>query len=217
MFRKSLFALVNNLKEHNRNSVSVFVWGEEMKPVDTSLKSLLFPNINEDGWKFISVSAFLSLFLLIIWLPLGYVAIAFTLWCFYAFRDPDRVVPDLGDIAVAPADGKVVSIIREKGPEVLGLSNKNFVKISIIPNVTDVNINRIPTKSKVLNCYYDCEVKFSHSFDKKNISNERMLIALKSVSGREIIIEQTATFLAPRIKNKIQKGDEFLTGQRRIC
>lgn len=185
-----------------------------MKPVDTSLKSLLFPNINEDGWKFVSALAFLSLFLLIIWLPLGCVAVALTLWCFYAFRDPDRVVANLSDIVVAPADGKIVAISHEKSPEILGLGNKNFIKISIVSGVFDVNVNRIPTKAKVINCYYDDEIKFSRSFNKNNISNEKMLIALKSISGRELVIQQTATFCAPRIVNKLKKGDEFLTGQR---
>ena len=185
-----------------------------MKTVDTSLKALFFPNINEDGWKFISILAFFSLILLLIWLPLGCVAIVFTVWCFYSFRDPDRIVPDIGGIVVAPADGKVVAITREKGPDVLGLGNKNFIKISIFSSIFDVNVNRIPTKSKVVGCYYDDEIKFSHSFDKNNIGNERMLIALKSVDGAELVLQQTTTFCAPRIKNTLKKGDEFLTGQR---
>lgn len=185
-----------------------------MKPVDTSFKSLLFPNINEDGWKFVSIFALVSLILLIIWIPLGCVAIVLTVWCFYSFRDPDRITPDLSDIVVAPSDGRVVSIIREKGPDILGLQNKNFIKISIFSNIFDVNINRIPAKSKVLNIYHENEVKFSHSFDKNNIDNEKILIALKCAGGRDVVIRQTTTFCTSRIKNKIKKGDEFLTGQR---
>lgn len=185
-----------------------------MKSVDTSFKSFLLPNINEDGWKFVSIFAFISLILLVIWLPLGCISIVLTIWCFYSFRDPDRVTPMLNDIVVSPSDGKVVSIVREKGPDVLGLENKNFTKISIVSDIFDVNVNRIPTKSKTINCFYDDEVKFSHSFDKNNIGNEKMLILLKSASGREIVIQQTATFCAPRIKNIIKKGSEFLTGQR---
>ena len=184
-----------------------------MKSVDTSVKTLLFPNINEDGWKFISISAILSLVFLILWLPLGCVAIGISVWIFYSFRDPDRITPDINDIIVAPADGKVVALTKEKGPDVLGLSNKTFNKISIYSNIFDVNIARIPTKSRVVNVYHDDEVKFSHSLDKNNIGNERMLIALKSSGNRDVAVVQTATFFAPRIKNSLKKGDEFLTGQ----
>ena len=105
-----------------------------MKSVDTSVKTLLFPNINEDGWKFISISAILSLVFLILWLPLGCVAIGISVWIFYSLRDPDRITPDINDIIVAPADGKVVALTKEKGPDVLGLSNKTFNKISIYSN-----------------------------------------------------------------------------------
>ena len=185
-----------------------------MKPVDTSVKTILFPNIHEDGWKFISISAILSLVLLMLWFPLGCAAIGITVWIFYSFRDPDRITPDINDIIVAPADGKIVAITKEKGPDVLGLSNKNYIKISIFSNIFDININRIPTKSRIISVYHDDEVKFSHSLDKNNIENERMPIALKSTNGQTVVLQQTATFCAPRIKNKLKKGDEFLTGQR---
>ncbi len=185
-----------------------------MKAIDTSLKSFLFPNINDDGWKFISISAFFSLIFFIIWIPLGLMAIALTVWCFYAFRDPDRITPNLSDIIVAPADGKIVSITKEKGPEVLGLGNKNFIKISIVSNIFDVNVTRIPAKSRVLNLFYDSGAKFLHSTDKNSINNERMLIALKSTGGREVVVQQTTTFCSARIRNNLKKGDEFLTGQR---
>ena len=185
-----------------------------MKSVDTSLKSLIFPNINEDGWKFISILAICSLILLIIWLPLGCVSVILTVWCFYAFRDPDRIIPNLNDIVVAPIDGKVISITREKGPDVLGLGNKTFTRIGIFTSISDVSVGRMPLKSKIQSCYYDDEVKFSHSFDKNNIGNERMLFAFKNISGKEFVLEQTSTFCAPRIKYSLKKGDEFSAGQR---
>lgn len=185
-----------------------------MKTIDTSVKSLLLPNINEDGWKFISILAVISLVLLMVWLPLGCVAVVLTIGCFYAFRDPDRITPNLNNIVVAPADGKVISITREKGPDVLGLSNKNFTRIGIFSSIVDVSVARMPTKAKVMSCYYDNEVKFSHSFDKNDLDNERMLISLKSTSGRELAVQQTATFCAGRIRTSIKKNDEFLAGQR---
>lgn len=185
-----------------------------MKPIDTSVKNIIFPNINEDGWKFISILAIVTLILLIIYVPLGCAAILITIGCFYAFRDPNRITPNLSNVMVAPADGKIVSICKEKGPDVFGLNNKTFTKISIYSSVFDVCISRIPAKSKVLNRYYDDEVKFSHSLDKNNIGNERMLALFKTANNREFVLQQTTVFCAYRIKNCFKKGDEFLSGQR---
>lgn len=185
-----------------------------MKPIDTSVKSILFPDINEDGWKFVSIFAIFSLILLIVNVPLGCVAIVITIGCFYAFRDPLRITPNLSNIVIAPADGKVISVTREKGPDVLGIGNKTFIKISIYSTAFDVCISRIPAKSKVVCSYYDNEVKFSRSLKKNNIGNERMLALFKTAQNREFALQQTAVFCAYRIKNNLKKGDEFLAGQR---
>ena len=96
-----------------------------MKSVNISLHRFLFPNINEDGWKFISAMAVVSLILAMLWFPLGLVSFMLTIWCFYAFRDPVRVTPVLSTAVLAPADGLIVAISREKGPDALGLGNKN--------------------------------------------------------------------------------------------
>lgn len=185
-----------------------------MKSVDTSVKNVLFPLINDDGWKFISVLSITSLIMLLVWLPLGIFSIVLSIWCFYSFRDPERVTPALSNIAVAPADGKILSITREKGPEILGLSNKTFTKICIYTSAFDVCVNRMPAKSKVLKVYHDCETKFSLSFDKNNIENERMLASFKTPSGRELAMQQTAVICAYRLKNHLKKSAEYLTGQR---
>ena len=94
-----------------------------MKSVDISLHNYIFPNIYEDGWKFVAVGAFVSLIASLIWIPLGGLLLLATVLCFYSFRDPVRVTPVLSSAVVAPADGYIVSINREKGPDALGLQN----------------------------------------------------------------------------------------------
>ncbi len=64
-----------------------------------------------------------------------YVLAAF---CLYFFRDPERIPPS-GDVMVAPADGKVVSL-RELGPA--------ETRISIFLNIFDVHVNRTPIPGK---------------------------------------------------------------------
>ena len=59
-----------------------------------------------------------------IWEPLGWLGIIATVWCFYFFRDPERVTPSVADVVVSPADGIVQMITKVKAPEELGLGDK---------------------------------------------------------------------------------------------
>ena len=181
-----------------------------MKSVDTSLHHYFFPNINEDGWKFISLLAFVSLIFALIWVPLGCLSFLITVWCFYSFRDPIRVTPVLSGAVVAPADGYVVAISREKGPDALGLDRKNYTKVSLYISQFDVNINRMPIKGLISKTFYDAGKNFSGSTTK----NERMLIAVKHSSGIEFVLQQTSLFCSKRIVDNLKKGDEFVAGQR---
>lgn len=185
-----------------------------MKSVDISLRHYLFPNINEDGWKFVSIMSVISVILLLVWLPVGYISFFLTIWCFYCFRDPVRVTPVLSGAIVAPADGIVVSINKEKGPDALGLQNKNFTRVCIYTSILDAPINRIPVKASVCKIFYDCGKIFSGSHDRNNIGNETLLFLLKPNEGAELAVKQTATFCSKRIVTKIKKGDDFIAGQK---
>lgn len=184
-----------------------------MKSVDVSIHHYIFPNINEDGWKFISLAAVLALVAALIWFPLGCVFFVLALWCFYSFRDVNRVTPVLSGAVIAPADGYVVAISREKGPSVFGLDRKNFTKICVYSGFFDAHISRIPVKSTVSAVFYDSG-RFTGNRSKNDIRNERLLIALKHSGNTEFVIQQTATFCGGRLRKKIKKGDELLAGQR---
>lgn len=185
-----------------------------MKPAKNSLHSFIFPNINEDGWKFVSTAALISIVFALIWFPLGCLSFVLTIWCFYCFRDKPRVTPVLSGAVIAPADGYIVSINKEKGPDALGLQNKNFTRISIYSSLFDQHINRIPIKSKVYKTFYDAGKNFTGNFQKDNIGNERMLICLRHSEGKEIALQQTAVFCNKRIKDKVKYAQEFNAGER---
>ena len=185
-----------------------------MKSVDTSFRHYLFPNIHEDGWKFVSIMAVLSVIFLLIWLPLGYVSFFLTICCFYCFRDPARITPVLSGAVIAPADGVIVSINKEKGPDALGLQNKNFTRVCIYNSVFDTPVNRIPIKSIVRKTFYNCGKNFSGSVDRNNIGNETMLFSLRHSEGYDFAIGQTATLCSKRIVTKLKSGDEFNAGQK---
>lgn len=185
-----------------------------MKSVDTSFHQYFFPNINDDGWKFVSAMAAVSLILALIWLPLGGISFLLTIWCFYCFRDPVRITPVLSGAIIAPADGHIVAINKENGPDALGLQNKKFTRVSIYSSLFDVHINRIPIKSKVNKLFYDCGKNYTGTTDKNFIGNEKMLVSLKQSEGFEFVLQQTAVFCNKRIVYNLKKGDEFNAGQR---
>jgi len=184
-----------------------------MKSVDISLRRYVFPVINEDGWKFVSMLAIVSLCLTMLWFPLGCASFIITLWSFYCFRDPVRVTPVLSDAIIAPADGLVISINREKGPDVLGFGNKNFTRVCIYCSLFDVQVNRMPIKGKITKTFYDAGKHFSGTLEKNNINNEKMIFALRN-STYDFVVQQTAVLCSKRIVNHLKNGDEFSAGQR---
>ena len=185
-----------------------------MKSVNTSLHGYLFPNINEDGWKFVSIMVVITLFSAMICFPLGLLSFVLTVWCFYSFRDPNRVTPVLSTAVVAPVDGYILAISREKGPDCLELQNKNFTKICIYNGPFDTHYCRTPIRSRVYKTFYDAGKAFTGSFDKDNIGNERFIVSLKHSEGLDFVLQQTIPFCNKRIVHQLKNGDEFSAGQR---
>ena len=94
-----------------------------MKKFDlTHLKNFLrnsiipyaFPHINKEGWKFVAAFALITALLALLWEPLGVIGIVLTVWCYFFFRDPERVTPQIDNVVVSPADGKVQMITKIK-------------------------------------------------------------------------------------------------------
>ena len=185
-----------------------------MKSVDISLHHNIFPYIHEDGWKFIAAFAFLSLISALIWFPLGCAFFVLTVWCFYNFRDPDRITPVLSSVVVAPADGVIVSITKEKGPDALGLQNKNFTKVSVFSSLFDAHVNRIPIKGKINKIFYDAGKSSTGNLNKNDIGNERLVFSLRNSENLDFVIQQTVVFCSKRIATNIKSGDEYKTGNR---
>ena len=185
-----------------------------MKNIDISLVKYIFPNINQDGWKFVSIFAVVTALLGLLWAPLGVVGIVLTVWCYYFFRDPDRVTPDIKDVVVSPADGVVQMITRVTGPEELGLNNKTYNRISIFMSVFNVHVNRAPATGEILKTTYVKGKFFNATLDKASKDNERQLLSMKTSSGKTIAFVQIAGLVARRIICLAKEGDKFDAGQR---
>ncbi len=185
-----------------------------MKNVNLSFQRYIFPNINNEGWRFISIFAAATALLAIIWLPLGIVGLILTIWCYYFFRDPERVTPQIKDVVVSPADGIVQMITRVTGPEELGMNNKTFNRISIFMSVFNVHVNRAPASGKIIRKAYIKGKFFNATLDKASKDNERQLLAMRTDCGKEIAFVQIAGLVARRIICFARDGQQYQAGER---
>ena len=185
-----------------------------MKKVDLSFQRYIFPNINNEGWRFVSIFAAITALLAILWLPLGVIGLILTIWCYYFFRDPERVTPQIKDVVVSPADGLVQMITRVSGPEELGLNTKTYNRISIFMSVFNVHVNRAPASGKITKLAYIKGKFFNATLDKASKDNERQLLAMRTDCGKDIAFVQIAGLVARRIVCFAKEGQQYQAGER---
>ena len=185
-----------------------------MKKLDLSFQIYIFPNIHNEGWKFISVFAAITAIFAILWAPLGVVGLVLTIWCYYFFRNPDRVTPQIKNVVVSPADGIVQMITRVSGPEELGLNTKTFNRVSIFMSVFNVHVNRAPASGKITKLAYIKGKFFNATLDKASKDNERQLLAMRTDCGKDIAFVQIAGLVARRIVCFAKEGQQFEAGER---
>ncbi len=138
----------------------------------------------------------------------------FTLFCFYFFRDPERVPPGRPSAILAPADGRVVSVAPVAPPPELGLGPAPRWRVAIFLSVLDVHINRMPADGTVTRIAYRHGAFVSASLDKASDSNERNALAVRLPDGRDLAIVQIAGLIARRIVCQVREGDAVRAGAR---
>ena len=111
--------------------------------------SKIFPPIHTEGYKFLVISVIVTLVLLAFSGFLGTIGILLTIWVYYFFRDPERIIIGDDNYLVSPADGEVIKVEEVDGPKDVGLEKQKFKKISIFMNVFDCHVNRTPCSGTV--------------------------------------------------------------------
>ena len=115
----------------------------------------IFPKIHTEGYKFIVISVFVTLFFLFFSKLLGAIGILISIWMYYFFRDPERVSINDENYLVSPADGLITQVTEVDGPKELQLENKKFKRVSIFMNIFDCHVNRIPCSGKINDIFYN--------------------------------------------------------------
>ena len=174
----------------------------------------IFPKVHPEGYKFLIISLIITLIILSISSFFGFIFIFITIWVYYFFRDPERVIIEDDNYLVSPADGEVIKVEEVDGPKELGLENKKFNKISIFMNVFDCHVNRTPCAGLVEEILYKPGKFLNASLDKASEDNERNYYKIKDPHGNEIVIVQIAGLIARRIVCETNKNQDLKQGER---
>ena len=174
----------------------------------------IFPKLHNEGYRFLVIFVVLTIVLYLINGFLGFIGLILTIWCYYFFRDPDRVSIEDENYLISPADGEILQILETNGPKELGLENKKYNKISIFMNVFDCHVNRTPCSGTVSEIFYKPGKFINASLDKASEDNERNYYKIKNNLGEEIIVVQIAGLIARRIVTEVSKDQELKQGER---
>ena len=176
--------------------------------------SKIFPKIHAEGYKFLVISGIITIVFYSFSNFLGLIGLVLTIWVYYFFRDPDRVIIDNNNYLVSPADGEIIKDEEVDGPKELGLENKKFNKISVFMNVFDCHVNRAPCAGKIEEILYKPGAFVNASLDKASEDNERNYFKIKDTENNDIIVVQIAGLVARRIVCESNKDQELKQGDR---
>jgi phosphatidylserine decarboxylase len=178
-----------------------------------SIKSVLAPP-HKAGYPFILGGIVVAIIGLIVWDPLAWLGLAFTLFCLYFFRDPERVVPPRRDVFLAPADGLVVKVDAASPPPELDLGPEPRPRVAIFLSVLDVHVNRIPFTGTITRIAYHAGKFLNAADDKASDENERNALSILLPSGQTIAVVQIAGLIARRILCDVVPGEAVTAGAR---
>jgi len=176
--------------------------------------SKIFPKIHAEGYKFLVIAGIITIVFYIFSNFLGLIGLVLTIWVYYFFRDPERVIIDDDNYLVSPADGEVIKVEEVDGPKELGLENKKFKKISVFMNVFDCHVNSTPCAGKIEEILYKPGKFVNASLDKASEDNERNYFKIKDPHNNDIIVVQIAGLVARRIVCESNKDQELKQGDR---
>jgi phosphatidylserine decarboxylase len=129
------------------------------------------------------------------WMIAAAVMTLLAVWVVAFFRDPERAWSRGARLIVAPADGKVVSVIEVDEP---AFFRARVQRVSIFMNVFDCHVNRYPTDGTVAYRHYHPGAFGHAAAEKASLSNEQASVGLTTTGGK-LLVRQIAGLIARRI------------------
>jgi phosphatidylserine decarboxylase len=171
-----------------------------------------------EGRRFIAGAWVIAIVLVIVaaragsplWWVLAAAWLALSVWVVAFFRDPERAWSIGERLVVAPADGKVVSLLETDEPAFHG---GRALRISIFMNVFDCHVNRYPVGGTVGYRHYN-PGKFGHAAaEKSSLDNEQSSVGVAAARGK-VLIRQIAGLVARRIVTDHDVGTRVHQAER---
>lgn len=125
------------------------------------------------------------------------------LFCLWFFRDPERRSPS-GDVMVAPADGKVISI--KSSPD-------EPSRVSIFLNIFNVHVARAPVGGRIQSLTYSKGKFRVASLEAASLENEKSTFELDA-GGSRVVFSMIAGLIARRIVTYKSAGEAVAMGER---
>jgi phosphatidylserine decarboxylase len=126
------------------------------------------------------------------------------------FRDPERRIPSGKGLVVAPADGKVVSVVE--------MSDSRFpdaaTRVSIFLSPLDVHVNRSPVAGRIDGVEYKPGKFLAAYKDEASEANEQNALTVIDEKQRTFAVVQVAGVVARRIVCRVKSGDVLKRGDR---
>jgi phosphatidylserine decarboxylase len=183
--------------------------------LDTIKKTVLVAP-HPAGIPFIGGGVIAALIFFMIWEVLGVLALIFTAFCLYFFRDPQRVVPQKSSLVLAPADGVISAIVHDTSlpSELAGGDDTRYTRISTFLSVLDVHVQRSPVSGKIIRKVYSPGKFLNADLDKASEDNERCSLLIETPSAQKICVVQIAGLIARRIINDVREDQDIRAGNR---
>ena len=167
--------------------------------------------IAKEGLPFLIPAVLLTVILGIlgwtVWMSLG---ILLSLFIAYFFRNPRRKIPDLRNIILSPADGRIIHVGECEENRFL---KEKTLKVSIFMSLFDVHLNRAPVSAKVLHRDYLPGRFLVANVEKSSLLNEQNAVILETEDRFKILLIQIAGFVARRIVCYAKTGDLLRKGE----
>lgn len=181
-------------------------------------------SIAREGLPFIAGAAVLAVMSWVAWyylpvrgrtsgtllLALAVVLSFLTLFCLWFFRDPDRTPPEDPRVAVAPADGKVLSVGEVEETTFMGGPAR---RVTIFLSIFDVHVQRIPASGTVRHYEYRPGEYLVAWEPKASELNEQASLGIQTEAG-PVLVRQIAGLVARRIVTRPRPGDPVSRGER---
>jgi phosphatidylserine decarboxylase len=174
----------------------------------------VFHKPHRAGRPFLAGAAALAVLGIFVSAWIFWLGVAAGLFCWFFFRDPDRVAPPVPGALLAPADGRITSLELVLPPAELGMEGGPRWRIATFLSVLNVHVNRAPAAGVVTRVAYHPGKFLNAAHDKAADENERNAIGLRLPGGQTIAVVQIAGLIARRILCDLREGDTVLAGGR---